>query len=62
MGCSNPANDRDAQMLEEAAQGVFSGIDPSLVDATVAKVVDQAHQTPGDTRGFHLRYPSCLSL
>jgi len=45
MGCSNQANDRDAQMLEEAAQGASSEIDPSLVDATVAKVVDQAHQT-----------------
>ena len=32
-------------MLEEAALGASSGIDPTLLDATVGQVADQAHRT-----------------
>jgi hypothetical protein len=45
MGCSNAPTDNDAKMLEEAALGASSGIDPTLLDASVKQVADQVHQT-----------------
>jgi hypothetical protein len=39
MGCSNAANDQDAQMLEQAARGASSGIDPTLLVGDVAAQV-----------------------